>query len=67
MTIKYIQSKYLRFDVKGGFVLFMTKFLVPQNHTADAIFNFLTTLPKGETLATVVFISIILIHNIEFR
>lgn len=45
-------GKYLRFHVKGGFCLIMVQFLMLQNDTTDAIFNFLTTLPSWETFIT---------------
>lgn len=44
-TALYILGTHLRFDVKGG-PLFNVWFMVPQNHTADAVFNFLATRPS---------------------
>lgn len=41
-----ISPKYLRFHVKSRFCSFIAWFLVLQNQIADAIFNFLTTLPE---------------------
>lgn len=48
ITTKNILGKYLRLDVKDGFFLFRAWFMVFLNHTADAIFNFLATLPIRE-------------------
>lgn len=45
VIINYIQGKYLRFHAKGRGLLFIARLLVLQNHTANAILNFLTAMP----------------------
>ena len=57
--------KYLRFHLIVRVFLFTAQFLVLQNHTADAIFNFLTTLPKRE--AFIVDTLILILLNIVFQ
>lgn len=57
VIINHIRGKYLRFHAKGRSLFFIARLLVLQNHTADAIFNFLTAMPSVETFTAVYYSS----------